>query len=102
MTPYCPTVHLHVVDEDRCLRALVPGRNEREGIAFLENIGAGVSGSGLRMTQLGSSIPTIRREYESRLQRLIQEMETRRKTLSSAELAQWLSESRTNIARTMR
>lgn len=96
-------VEVLVVDEDACWLVKVPGRTVAEGIEFLEMLGTGAIGSGLRMTQLGRAIPQIRMQYEAELAELFrqkQRMEARVQAgrMSKQEFAQWLFRERRRIA----
>ncbi len=52
-------VSLIIIDEQRCYNVTVPGRDEQEGIAFLEAIGGTALGGGLRTGQLDTQFPAF-------------------------------------------
>lgn len=81
LNPPLHQVKLLIIDDKMCYEVTVPGRSEAEGIAFLELVGSDMLGSGLRMTQLGQSVPGIRQQYEMRLSKLLQQ-----KNLMEAEV----------------
>lgn len=96
-------VEVLVVDEDACSLVKVPGRTVAEGIEFLEMLGTGAAGSGLRMTQLGSVIPQIRVRYEAELaelfrQKALMEARVHAGQMTRLKFAQWLHGERRRIA----
>lgn len=101
--PLLHQVTIPIVDDTSCYEITVPGRNEAEGIAFLEAVGSGLLGSGLRMTQLGQAIPEIRQQYEARLAQLLQqkgamEAEVAAGRMTREQYARWLFQQRRDIA----
>lgn len=102
MATYFPTVSLMISDGFSCYEVRVPGRDEKQGIHFLEALGTGNIGYGLANTYLGHTIPPIREEYKSRIKALSAEVERRRGTMPLEDLARWASDERTRIAHSMR
>ena len=98
-----PSVKIQIVDDHECYLVTVPGTSKAEGLEFLNMVGSGMAGSGIRMTQLGYRIPRIRMEYERRLGALARQrkgMEARFRTgeLTKEEFARWLHGERRRIA----
>lgn len=98
-----PSVQLQIIDDQTCYLVTVPGESEAEGLEFLQMVGAGMVGSGIRMTHLGHRIPKIRLAYEQQLktlalQREAMEIRFRAGDLSKEAFAQWLHSERRRIA----
>ncbi len=91
----------YIEEQGMCLP--LPAPSADEGIDFLENVAAGNLGAGLRITSQGKSIPQIRAEYKFLIEKFEQDLINKKSMgLSSKELARWVVNERTSIAKLMR
>ncbi len=89
------------LNADSCVA--VPGRDEYEGLNFLESISSGNVGAGFKMTEQGKTIPEIRQQYKKLVGKFEADLITKQNSgLSAKELARWAVNERTRIARLMR
>ena len=82
----------------------LPVASEQQAADLLEVIGSGGAlGAGMRMNNIGVSMPAIRSEYERLIHQFLVEVERRRAAgQSSREIARWVVDERRRIANQMR
>ncbi len=92
-----------IIDDPDALVCRLPVQSERDAEELLSIIGSGTTaGTGYRLKRLGFDLPRIRAEYEAEVANLVREVASRRGTMSTKELARWVSGERVRIARSMR
>lgn len=85
------------------MQCSLPASSPGEAAQFLEIVGGGGLGTGMKLSNLGVSMPQIRQEYEALLESMVAEVERRQKAGQPArEIARWVVEERRNIAVRMR
>jgi hypothetical protein len=108
-TPRFVTVGIADPYTKSCYTVSVPASSTQEALDFLNHVGGGLGGSGMRQMLAGATLGPIREAYYRQLAGVEREIATRRAALGSApsdsalrELAEWAVRQRAQAARVWR